>query len=68
MIISNLFQRILMDPVQNGCNKLYIVSGYATSAMAFHHLNKLNNLGRNNVSLKLITDFHGNNVSSFNNK
>ncbi|OQY70483.1 MAG: hypothetical protein B6D44_15735 [Ignavibacteriales bacterium UTCHB2] len=67
MITSNLFQRILMEPVQNGCNKLYIVSGYATSAMAFHHLNELNNLGRNNVTLKLIIGMTSSDGISFSN-
>lgn len=42
MIINNLFDTLLVDPVaQNGANKLYVVSGYATSAMAFHHLENL---------------------------
>ena len=32
MISSALFDEILVEPVKKGCNKLYIVSGYATSA------------------------------------
>lgn len=54
MITNNLFNHILIDPVQNGSNKLLIVSGYATSAMAFHHLTELNNLGRTDIEIKLI--------------
>ncbi len=54
MISTNLFQNILIDPAKNGCNKLLIASGYATSAMAFHHLNELRSLGINNVEVNLI--------------
>ncbi len=41
MMSSNLFQEILIKPPHNGANTLYIVSGYATSAMTFHHIQKL---------------------------
>lgn len=42
MVTDNLFDTLLVDPVsQDGANKLYIVSGYATSAMAFHHFEYL---------------------------
>jgi len=54
MITNNLFNHILIDPIQSGSNKLLIVSGYATSAMAFHHLTELNNLGRTDIEIKLI--------------
>lgn len=54
MITTNLFNRVLVEPVQNGCNKLLIVSGYASSAMAFHHLNQFAILGRRDIEVKLI--------------
>lgn len=38
MLTKDLFDEVLIQPAQNGANKLYIVSGYATAAMAFHHL------------------------------
>lgn len=41
MIAKNLFDDVLVKPVQNGADNLYIVSGYATAAMAFHHLEAL---------------------------
>lgn len=42
MITDNLFDSLLVEPaLQNGANKLYVVSGYATSAMAFHHIDNL---------------------------
>lgn len=51
MITNNLFNTLLVDPVfQNGANKLYVVSGYATSAMAFHHLD---NLSQNGVEIQV---------------
>lgn len=54
MIISDLFNKILIEPVENGCNELFIASGYATSAMAFHHLNALQSRGYNNIKVSLI--------------
>ncbi len=41
MLSSNLFQEILLNPPYNGANELYIVSGYATSAMTFRHVQEL---------------------------
>lgn len=38
MFTRNLFQSILLDPLKNGADECYIVSGYATSAMVFHHV------------------------------
>lgn len=54
MIIENLFDEILIEPVKQGCNELLIASGYATSAMAFHHLNALREAGFNDVRVNLI--------------
>jgi hypothetical protein len=53
MLTKDLFKEVLFQPAQNGANKLYIVSGYATAAMAFHHLQSLR---QNNyqVSVELI--------------
>lgn len=41
MISRNLFDEVLLKPAQDGANKLYVVSGYATAAMAFRHLEAL---------------------------
>lgn len=38
IISSNLFENVLVSPVLHGANRLCIVSGYATAAMAFAHL------------------------------
>ena len=52
MYTENLFQKALIDPVNAGANKLFIVSGYATSAMAFHHLQYLKNFNKSiNIEL-----------------
>lgn len=53
MITNNLFNNVLIDPVNNGANKLYIVTGYATAAMAYKHLNKLIEINRP-ISIELI--------------
>lgn len=55
MISQHIFQEALINPVlKEGANKLYIVSGYATSAMAFHHLNALKKINVNNINIQLI--------------
>lgn len=41
MITSELFNRILLDPAKAGADTLYVVSGYATSAMVEYHLRAL---------------------------
>lgn len=46
MIINNLYQEILINPISEGANRLLIISGYATSAMAFHHLNFLSEINK----------------------
>lgn len=38
MLANDLFDKILMDPITSGADQLCVVSGYATAAMAFHHL------------------------------
>lgn len=59
MITENLFDSLLLDPVlQNGANKLFIVSGYATSAMAFHHLDRLKQSGRD-IQVDLVVGMCG---------
>lgn len=41
LLTNNLFSTVLLKPANNSVNNLYIVSGYASSAMAFHHAEKL---------------------------
>lgn len=38
MYSQNLFNEILIQPATKGANKLFVVSGYATAAMAFGHM------------------------------
>lgn len=41
MLIDNLYEKILIEPCRdNNAKKLYIVSGYASPAMVFRHLNE----------------------------
>lgn len=53
MFSSNLFQEILINPPHNGANDLYVVSGYASAAMTFRHVQKLRTDGIN-INLHLI--------------
>jgi len=45
MIYNDLYSQVLMQPCNEGANHLKIISGYATSAMAFHHLESLREKG-----------------------
>ena len=42
MLTENLFDSILLAPVRQNADTLYIVSGYATATMAHRHLQELN--------------------------
>ena len=53
MIFNNLYETALIQPYKDGADKLQIISGYATSAMAFHHLEDIKNLG-NDLNISLI--------------
>ncbi|MDY6896366.1 MAG: NgoFVII family restriction endonuclease, partial [Thermotogota bacterium] len=44
------FDEVLLNPGMQGCDELFIVAGYATSAMAFHHLEGLR---KNNIDARV---------------
>ena len=47
LIVRSLYEQALCAPVfQNSANRLCVVSGYASSAMGFHHLQNLVDLGK----------------------
>ncbi|SHL15390.1 restriction endonuclease PLD domain-containing protein [Alicyclobacillus tolerans] len=54
MITRNLFESALVTPARQGANKLLIVSGYATAAMAFHHLDVLRREVGRGIAVNLI--------------
>lgn len=57
MLHKQLYKKVLLDPVRNdpNLNKLVVVSGYATAAMAFHHLSDLSTMNRgSSVKVNLI--------------
>lgn len=54
MITKNLFDTVLIEPAKSGADKLYIVSGYATAAMTFHHLETIKKKIGNQVHISLI--------------
>jgi hypothetical protein len=53
MIHEQLFEKILLGPIERGADDLKIISGYATSAMAFHHLNRVRHLEKK-IQLSLV--------------
>ncbi len=41
LLSENLFSEVLLNPAKNNASDLFIISGYASSAMVFHHAEKL---------------------------
>lgn len=41
IIHENVFNEVLLAPITKGADGLNIISGYASSAMAFHHLEQI---------------------------
>jgi hypothetical protein len=54
MIQEHLFEKVLIEPAKEGADHLYIVSGYATAAMAFHHFEAVKKELGKNITIKLI--------------
>lgn len=54
MIEENIFEKVLVEPVNKGGNKLYVVSGYATAAMAFHHFEHIKRDLNKTIHISLI--------------
>ncbi|MDX9715481.1 MAG: NgoFVII family restriction endonuclease [Dissulfurispiraceae bacterium] len=54
MITENLFDKVLIAPVKNGADSLYVVSGYATAAMTFHHFDSLKKEHGKQIKINLI--------------
>lgn len=53
MITKNLFEEVLVKPVIEGADKLLVVSGFASSAMAFHHLEEIRK-AKKSIEVELI--------------
>ena len=53
MLSTDLFNEILLQPVRDGANRLFIVSGYATAAMTFHHFETIRQMN-SDISISLI--------------
>lgn len=54
MITDDLFNKVLVEPVKNGADRLYIVSGYATASMTFHHLETIKKIYKKQIQIDLI--------------
>jgi len=59
LISEKLFEEVLIKPALEGADTLLIVSGYASSAMVFHHLNKTSSNAFNVKLLVGMTPSHG---------
>jgi hypothetical protein len=54
MLTDNLFDAVLLNPAKSGANQLYIVSGYATPAIVYKHLQAVRDELRTKVEIRLI--------------
>ena len=54
MLFEDLFQKILIEPAEDGATELMIVSGYATASMADRHLRKLAERLDNEIRIQLV--------------
>ncbi len=66
MITNDLYENVLIQPVKEGANELFIVSGYATAAMTFHHFQSIKNLDTN-IRINLIVGMAPQDGLSFSN-
>ena len=53
MLTSDLFKQVLIQPIENGADELLVVSGYASPAMAMHHMVELQK-GKHDIPIGLI--------------
>ncbi|HCA59820.1 MAG TPA: hypothetical protein DEP46_17775, partial [Blastocatellia bacterium] len=58
MITSSLFDDVLIQPVQQGADRLLVVSGYASSAMVSFHFDRVREK-KKELSVKLIVGMCG---------
>jgi len=54
MIIENLYDEILIKPVKDGGNTLYIVSGYASGALATKHMTQVLETMHKQINIRLV--------------
>ena len=54
MFNQDLINRILIEPIRKGANRLLIVSGYASHTMASWHLKRIKELGLPTIDIELI--------------
>ncbi|MGF1926119.1 MAG: restriction endonuclease PLD domain-containing protein [Bacteroidia bacterium] len=55
----NLFDEILINPINSGANKLLIVSGYATANMAARHIHYVKKILKKQIDIELIVGMCG---------
>ena len=59
MIIDNLYNEVLIDPLKEGVNELFVVSGYASATFCRRHIEELLEVNQN---FKLNYDFNTTNM------
>lgn len=54
IIYEDFFDKVLLEPFREGADDLKIISGYASSAMAFHHLEKIRTTHNTQLNISLL--------------
>lgn len=59
MITKNLYEKILLHPVNHGADSLLVVSGYASSAMVNDHIERVAKETGKSISIRLVVGMAG---------
>lgn len=59
MLRSELFKRVLIDPVARGASELFVLSGYASASMVTQHFARVREVTKNPISLDLVVGMTG---------
>lgn len=59
LIVSELFERILVDPVKEGATELHVVTGYASPAMVTKHFEALKHLKLPAIQIDVLVGMTG---------
>lgn len=54
LIIQDLFDKALIEPIRQGANELCVVSGYATATMAIRHIETIRTELKTNFAIRVI--------------
>ena len=54
LISTDLFEKTLVEPIKNGADELFIISGYATATMAMRHIEYIHRVLKKDFKIRII--------------